>query len=181
MFHRKIRDGVELRMLEERDAEQVFALTDRNRAFLRQWLGWVDSVVQVEDTRRFISASAARHAARDGFQAGIWVEGGLAGVAGFRRIDWPNRQTEIGYWLGEGFQGRGLATEACRAIVDHAFRELGLNRVEIRCAAGNVKSCAVPQRLGFTREGCVRQAEWLNDRFVDVFVYGILAGEWYGY
>jgi ribosomal-protein-serine acetyltransferase len=50
--------------------------------------------------------------------------------------------------------------------------------VEIGCAPGNRKSCAIPERLGFTREGVLRQREWLYDHFVDHVVYGILAEEW---
>jgi ribosomal-protein-serine acetyltransferase len=102
----------------------------------------------------------------------------LAGVIGYDAIDWENRSTEVGYWLGEGYQGKGLATAACRALVDHAFKELGLNRVSIACATENKKSCAIPERLGFRREGVVRQAEWLYDHFVDHVVYAALASEW---
>ena len=63
-------------------------------------------------------------------------------------------------------------------MVDYAFGELGLNRVQIRCARDNARSCAIPRRLGFTEEGALRQAEWLIDHFEDQVVYGILAEEW---
>jgi ribosomal-protein-serine acetyltransferase len=69
-------------------------------------------------------------------------------------------------------------TKACRFLVDYAFAELKLNRVEIRCATGNHKSRAIPERLGFKLEGTVRQAEWLYDHFVDHALYGMLASEW---
>jgi ribosomal-protein-serine acetyltransferase len=110
--------------------------------------------------------------------AGIWHEDRLAGVIGYDPIDWENRSTELGYWLGEEYQGKGLVTAACRALVEHAFGELGLNRVVISCATENEKSCAIPERLGFRREGIERQAEWLYDRFVDHVTYSALASEW---
>jgi ribosomal-protein-serine acetyltransferase len=84
----------------------------------------------------------------------------------------------VGYWLSEELQGRGLVTAACRAMVDHAFEELELNRVSIACATENIKSCAIPERLGFRQEGVVRQAEWLYDHFVDHVLYATLVGEW---
>ena len=80
--------------------------------------------------------------------------------------------------LGQEFEGKGLATNACRALVDHAFEELGLNRVSIACATENKRSCAIPERLSFQREGIQRQAEWLYDHFVDHVVYAALASEW---
>ena len=100
------------------------------------------------------------------------------GLLATRPIDWENRTTEVGYWLGEEHQGKGLVTAACRALVDHAFGELGLNRVVISCATENKRSCAIPERLGFRREGVQRQAEWLYDHFVDHVVYAIVASEW---
>ena len=66
----------------------------------------------------------------------------------------------------------------CRALVDHAFEEFGLNRVSIACATENKRSCAIPERLSFQREGIQRQAEWLYDHFVDHVVYATLASEW---
>jgi len=65
-------------------------------------------------------------------------------------------------------------------MVNLGFREFGLNRIEIRCATGNHRSCAIPKRLGFTREGVLRDAEWLYDHFLDLAVYGMLEREWKG-
>jgi len=138
----------------------------------------VDSSRTVEDRKKFIRDSLKQFAENKGFVAGIWHEGRLAGVIGYDAIDWENRSTEVGYWLGEEYQGKGLVTTACRALVDHAFGELDLNRVSITCATENKKSCAIPERLGFRREGVRRQAEWLYDHFVDHVVYAALASEW---
>jgi ribosomal-protein-serine acetyltransferase len=180
MFSYRLTDDAELRLLEDRHARELFELTDRNRNYLRQWLPWLDSTQTVEDTRNFIKDSLQQFAANEGFQAGIWYGRAIAGVIGYHRIDWLNRQVEIGYWLGKEYQGKGLMTEACRALIDHAFNELRLNRVTIRCAVGNTRSCAIPERLGFTREGVIAQGEWLYDHYVDLVVYGMLASEWKG-
>lgn len=180
MFTYQLSEDAELRLLEAHHAQELFDLTDRNRNYLRQWLPWLDSAMTAHDTRNFIKDALQQFAANEGFQAGIWHKGELAGVIGYHKIDWFNRQVEIGYWLGAEFQGKGLMTEACRALIDHAFRDLKLNRVTIRCASGNTRSCAIPERLGFTREGTIAQGEWLYDHYVDLVVYGMLAGEWPG-
>src|ERR671911_609539 len=132
----------------------------------------------VVDLKNFIRGALKQFAQNKGFAAGIWHEDRLAGVIGYDPIDWENRSTALGYWLGEEYQGKGLVTAACRALVEHAFGELGLNRVVISCATENEKSCAIPERLGFRREGIERQAEWLYDRFVDHVTYSALASEW---
>jgi ribosomal-protein-serine acetyltransferase len=178
VFGYKLGENTQLRLLEERHGEQLADLTDRNREHLRAWLPWVDADRTVEDSKNFIRGALKQFAANNGFQAGIWHEGRLAGVVGYHAIDWENRSTALGYWLGKEFQGRGLATAACRALVDHAFEDLGLNRVSIACATENKSSCAIPERLGFRREGIRRQAEWLYDHFVDHVVYAALASEW---
>jgi ribosomal-protein-serine acetyltransferase len=181
MFSLKLSDDLELQLLEDRHSEDLFDLVDQNRPLLRQWLPWVDTNVTVGDTRNFIK-NALDHFANDaGLVAGIWYQNRIIGVIGFNSIDWQNRIAHIGYWLDAAHQGNGFVTRACRALIDYAFDELELNRIEIHCAVGNSKSRAVPERLGFSQEGLVRHAEWLYDRFVDHAIYGILASDWNQY
>src|SRR5207253_4227507 len=105
-------------------------------------------------------------------------KGEMAGQIEYNYIDWANRKTEIGYWLGASFQGKGLARESCRVLIDHAFNELKMNRVEMHCGVENTRSRKIPEKLGFREEGVIRQAGWLHDRFVDTVIYGMLADEW---
>ncbi|GAB2693221.1 GNAT family N-acetyltransferase [Paenibacillus thermoaerophilus] len=174
MFSIQADEDIRLFLLEERHAEDVFRLTDKDRDYLREWLPWVDGTTSPDHTRQFIKAGLQAFARNNGFQLGISCRNQLAGCIGLHFIDWPNRKTSIGYWLGSDFQGRGIMTRACSALIDYLFRDLDLNRVEIRAAAQNAKSRAIPERLGFVNEGTVRQAEWLYDRFVDHVVYGLI-------
>jgi ribosomal-protein-serine acetyltransferase len=178
LFHRRLDEEIELRSLDQPDAETLFDLTDRNRDHLRAWLPWVDGTRTVRDTLTFIRTALEQERDGDGFQAGIWYHGDLAGVVGYHRIDWPRRRVALGYWLAKAFEGRGIMTRACRVLVEHALHELGLERVEIRAATGNVRSRAIPLRLGFDEEGVVRRAEWLYDHFVDHVVYAMSRSRW---
>ena len=171
-------DGVTLRLLEECDAEALFALIDANRARLRQWLPWVDNEQSPDTTRRFLRSAQRQLEDNRGGQYVIVEHGQLAGVLGQHPIDWANRTANVGYWLGAAYEGCGLMTRACRALVTYAFREQGLHRVEIRAAPANRRSRAIPERLGFRQEGILRDAEWLYDHYVDLVVYGMLADEW---
>jgi ribosomal-protein-serine acetyltransferase len=102
----------------------------------------------------------------------------MAGIIGCVKMDLANRCCEIGYWLGDAYRGMGLMTAVCSALLDYLFDSLIMNRAEIRCAVDNVKSIAVPLRLGFKKEGVIRQAAWLNDRFIDLAIYGMLSKDW---
>ena len=177
-FHYIIDQETELRILEEEHTEALFALTDENRAYLHRWLSWVNSIESASDVAKYIRSSCRQFEEDKGFQAGIWFGGQLAGIIGYQNLDWVNRSTTLGYWVGASFQGNGLATKACGALVDWAFGEWRLNRVEIRCAIENYRSRAVPQRLGFTEEGIIRQGEWLGNHFVDLVIYGMVAKDW---
>ena len=178
MFAVRIRDDCELRLIEERHAPAVFACVEKHRDSLRQWLPWVDASTHVDFTRNFIRTSLARFAEECAVQAGIWVRDEFAGMIGYVGVDWLNHKTEIGYWLSPSYEGYGLMTDACRALIGHAFRELGLNRVEIRCATENWKSRAIPERLGFRQEGILRQAQWLHNSYVDLVLYSMLTSDW---
>ncbi len=178
MFRKTIQEGVHLSLLEERHAPEVFAVVDRERAYLREWLPWVDDTINADYTLAFIKNALEQFAANQGFSAGIWRGVDLIGVIGTHRIDWLYRKVEIGYWLASGFQGRGIVTDACRAVIQHAFAEWKLNRVEIHCASGNAKSCAIPKRLGFQFEGTQREAQLVNGRYLDIQVYAMLARDW---
>ena len=87
MFGYELGENTELRLLEERHAEQLADLTDRNRDHLRTWLPWVDAGRTVEDSKNFIRSTLKQFVENNGFQAGIWHEGRLAGVVGYHAID----------------------------------------------------------------------------------------------
>ncbi|ASB90974.1 GNAT family protein [Bacillus sonorensis] len=174
MFTLTINDDLYLKMLEPKDARDVYMMVQQSKRHLRKWLFWVDGTKKLEDSEAFIEESMKQTAANNGFQAGIWYQNEFAGIIGLHYVNWINRTTSLGYWLGEPFQGKGIMTEACRALIDMLFNDYELNRIEIRAATKNMKSQAIPERLGFTKEGRLRQCEWLHDHFADHFVYGLL-------
>ena len=140
MFKFTIDNELELKLLELRYADELFALTDQNRLRLRQWLPWVDDTKTADDTRTFIQGALHGFAISEAFAVGIWYKGQLAGTIDLHNTNWDHRLTEIGYWLGAKFEGKGVMTRAARAMTDYALNELKLNRVVIRAATGNAKS-----------------------------------------
>jgi ribosomal-protein-serine acetyltransferase len=180
MFEEQIDDTLRLRTLREEDAEELFQLVDRNRTHLREWLPWLDANTTARDSLAFIQATLLQETANQGFTCAILLQARIAGVAGYHPIRWNNRSVDIGYWLARDAVGRGIMTKCCRRLISHAFDGYGLNRVQIPAAVSNVRSRAIPERLGFTLEGTIRDAEWLYDHFVDHALYAMLKRDWKG-
>jgi ribosomal-protein-serine acetyltransferase len=178
MFFKQLMPGVVLKMMEERHALEIYSVVDANRHYLREWLPWVDATTSAEITRDFVRKTLRQFAKNEGLHAGIWVDETFAGTIGCQVINWLNRKVEVGYWLSEKAQGRGIMTEATRALVDHSFNELCLNRVQIQCAAGNTRSQAIPRRLGFKEEGRIQQGQRLHGKYHDLIVFGMLRSQW---
>lgn len=175
MFTHRLDEETLLRLLEDRDAEELFAVLSRNL----ERLYWFRTNYALEDARRFVRRDLAENFARDnGFRAGIFVRGRLVGSVRYNDIDWASRVTALGYWIDSDYEGRGLIKRACRVMIAHAFEGLGLHRVEIRCHAENERSRALAERLGFRFEVLLRKAERVRERMLDLAVYGLLEDEW---
>ncbi len=160
------------------DAGPLFAAIDGSRAYLRRWLPWVDGSTSPEHTRQFLRSAIAGAAEGKSLVLVIEHEGQPCGTAGFNWIDPANGTCEIGYWLREDLQRRGIMTGCCRALVKHAFGGLGLYAVRIAAAVGNERSRRVPERLGFRLDGVIRAAERLPSGHVDQAVYTLLRSEY---
>lgn len=165
-------EGDEVRSYTPRDLHAIWDLVEGNRERLRRWLPWVEVVRTIEDERSWLAEVLAGPRALEGL--GIWHAEALAGGIGLT-VDRLNDCADIGYWLGQGFEGRGLVTRACRSLVEHGFDRLGLHRVTIRCAVDNTRSRAVPERLGFHREAVLREAGKTGEGYEDLVVYAMLA------
>jgi ribosomal-protein-serine acetyltransferase len=174
----RISDDLELRLLQLKDAEELFALTDANRSYLRQWLPWLDIITQVDDTKDFIAKTMQQFADHEGLVSAIHNGGNIVGLVGFNRIEQQDRIGYIGYWLAKSDRGKGIMTKSCHSLINYGFTTLKLNRIVIACATENHRSRAIPLRLGFTHEGVVRDAEWLYSQFGDHDIYALLAKDW---
>lgn len=179
MLELEVSSHTHLRLMEESDTQELYALIESGRDYLAEWMPWAAGQT-LDGTLQFIRLTRRQFADNNGFQAAIVSGDEIVGVVGFHAIDWANRVTSIGYWLGEGHQGNGTMTEAVRALVNHAFYTWKLHRVEIRAAPGNRRSRAIPERLGFVEEGTLREAERIGERYLDNVIYATLASRWKG-
>ena len=178
MIHWKLDATTSIYPLEFKHAEEILQLMTKNRGHLDRWLRWSSAIQTLEDVHALVDQFQEKMHQGDGFHCGIWQNGLLAGAVVCWYIHDGNKNAEVGYWLGEPFTGKGLATRAAERAITYLFTDVGLHRVEMQCGVENKKSRAVPERLGFTLEGIRRESHWITDRFVDHAVYGILSDEW---
>lgn len=179
MFVLPVDDEIELVLAEERHAEEVSALIRRNQARLARWEPWAQYPATTETVRRFIRACLDGFAAGSQAQTYVRYDGRLVGACGLR-IHGAPEVGEVGYWLDGEHEGRGIASRAVAALVRASFGERRLARIELRTAVDNRRSQALAERLGFHREGVLRNAQAFADRRVDMALYAVLAREWRG-
>ncbi len=158
-----VKGNIFLKELELDDAEHIFKAIDSQREYLGEWLPFVEFTKSVKDSLDYVNSVVTMPEECKEWQFAVFCGDDFAGLAGFKGTDRLNMKSEIGYWLKEEFQHRGIMTESVRALIKFGFSELDLNRIQIKCAPENVKSNKIPQRLGFTLEGIERDSELVRD------------------
>lgn len=177
MFFRHLDNEIQLSLSIPQYAEELFELTDRNRDFLKQWLPWLDTVTKPSDTKEFIKAQLLRFQRGEALHVTIFHRDNISGVLGYDQIDQANGIGRIGCWQAQEYNGKGIMTKSVKNLIELGFKYYALNRIEIRCAVNNLKSRAIPERLGFQREGTIRRAEKVYGEYLDHVVYGLLKEE----
>ncbi|SON48472.1 Putative ribosomal N-acetyltransferase YdaF (fragment) [Vibrio tapetis subsp. tapetis] len=97
----------------------------------------------------------------------------LVGNISFNSIDHNLKVAEIGYWLSEKQQGKGIITRSVSKLINMAFSDLGMDKVQIAAGEGNAPSRAVCERLGMKLEGIITNRENLNGRVINHAIYGL--------
>ncbi len=174
----QVDDTISLEFLQECHAESLLNLVNSNRAYLRAWLPWVDHMHSITNFTQYIIETNNRAAAHTDYGYAIIINKNIVGRIGLHYINQQNKMAEIGYWLADGLQGKGIITKCCKALIKYAFTEMNLNRIEIKCAVGNDKSKAIAEKLHFKQEGILQEAEWLNGKFIDLYLYALLKNDW---
>ena len=163
-----------LHRLERNDAKVIFEAIEDNRDWLAKWLPFVPYTRELKNTETFIASVIAKRDESGNEVYTIWYKGDFAGIIGFHNTDKVNEKTEIGYWLINKMQGKGIITSSAKALINIAFENMMINRITIKCANGNSASKNVAVRLGFRFEGIEREGERYNNQFLDLKVYSLL-------
>ncbi|WP_378147323.1 GNAT family N-acetyltransferase [Cnuibacter sp. UC19_7] len=169
-------DGYDLALRDMTMVEAMYALTVANIDRLRLWEPWAQEEPTREATSAFMAAGLRSLADGSEVPCAIRCQGEPVGSISLR-IRSFTAVGEIGYWIDAAHEGRGVVTRATRALVDHAFDDLGLVRVELHTATHNARSRGVAERLGFIREGTMRAAHPVGGERHDMELYSLLPSD----
>lgn len=171
----QISDDIVLYPLSVDDIFKIFNTLNDEREYMREWLPFVDTTREIEDTGnyvRYVLQTADK-------QFTIYYKEQFVGLIGFKDTDADNKKIEIGYWLSQNAQGKGIMTQSVSKLIEYAFNNMEMNRIQIKVAIGNHKSRRIPEKLGFQLEGIEREGELLVDNvFTDIAVYSLLRKEY---
>ncbi len=133
----------------------------------------------IRDARQFIRRSKAGQ--KDGSKCNLSIilrrSGELIGGCGLDQIRLDHRNAHVGYWIARPHWGKGYASEAASTLISAGFRELGLHRIHTGVYPDNPRSMGVLRRLGFRTEGRARQHGFVDGRYRDLILYGLVRGE----
>ncbi|PSN08375.1 50S ribosomal protein L7/L12-serine acetyltransferase [Siccibacter turicensis] len=165
-------EEIVLRSVHERYEASLYALVVANRAYLQQAMNWPQYVTGPEETRKTLHGNYLLHHRGYAKMFLIFHDETLCGVVSFNQVEPLNKTAYNGYWLEEGAQGRGIISRSIQAIMRHYADKGEVRRFVIKCIVTNEASNRVAQRNGFSLEGCLKQAEYLNGDYHDQNIYG---------
>ena len=140
---------------------------------LRSWMSWAEDA-SLANTKAFTEHAAWEWDEGVAWQFAIVVDDQPCGSLGLNRYDPQWGKANLGYWLRSDLCGQGLATEAASALVEFSFSDIGLHRLDLVAATTNYGSIRVAEKLGFTREGMMRDGSRAASGYLDTYIFGLL-------
>jgi len=164
-----------LRRFQEGHGAAMFAFVARERARLAAGFPkMVQDIGNEIEGEIYVRGKLVEWYREESYAFGVWLESELIGYISIKALDWSGPKADIGYCLAAAQEGRGLMTEALRAVLAFGFERLGLGRLYLRIDPDNAGSLRVAEKCGFLREGLLR-----GDRYGrDALYYGLTAADW---
>ena len=170
-------EHLSLELLSSKHTKELFQLIDNNRTYLRNWLPLVEQIDSLETATQYVNEWVERNNRESEYSFVILENNLIIGRIGVYKINSANKTGEIGYWIAENAQGKGIVSRTAKVFLGYCFSTLNINRMELKCGTENYKSVVVAKQLNFQKEGIIRAGEWLHNRFIDLNFYSLLKNE----
>jgi ribosomal-protein-serine acetyltransferase len=174
----KIEENLRLELTAERHSKLLYDAVNNNRQHLSEFLPWVENMKSLDDFTNYIKNCELLYEQQKEVSFVIILDEVPVGRIGLHHLNLQNKIGAIGYWLTKNAEGQGIIIKSCKRLITYGFKDIGLHRIEIKAATTNLKSQAIPEKLDFKMEGILRQAELVNNKFLDLYLYSILSFEW---
>jgi RimJ/RimL family protein N-acetyltransferase len=174
-------DRFELRRFGRRDSDRLAAAVRSSLPELQRWLPWAHPGYDRDEAVGYVRESSLSWREGRAFDFAIRSRTDSSSHLGnisIWQVSRMGRSGEIGYWVRTDQAGQGIATEVTRALVTVGFENLGFHKINLRIAVGNRASERVAEKLGFAREGILREELLIQGRWVDHTMYSLLEHEW---
>ena len=173
MFKVVVDNEITLHLINEAFVSKYVELTKESNEYISQWMAWPLFCKTEDDFKKFVKGSLHKYADGNSMNCSIEYRGEIVGNCGFNTINHDLKVVEIGYWLGKQYQGNGIITRACQYLIDYAFTQLGMHKIQISAAEENTSSRSVCERLGMTLEGIITNREKIGERILNHAIYGL--------
>jgi ribosomal-protein-serine acetyltransferase len=173
-----IDENLLLRSFQAEDAAALFNAVDKSRSHLRPWLRWVDATTKPEHIQQFIQRTLQQLNNQEALELGIFYNRQIIGGIGMHEWDHFLKKAQVGYWISEEYEGKGIVYRSLTYFIDFLFAKPGLNKIEIQFMPSNMRSASIANRLGFKVEGIIRQSYFMNGKLEDLVITGLLKTEW---
>ena len=173
MFTLNVAPDLQLAIVQPSFACRYLDIVTAERAYLSKWLPWATNANSEAFFLEFVRKSLQGYAEGKSMTCVIVYQHTVVGNISFNLIDQNLKKVVIGYWLSEKYQGMGIVTKAVSFLIEYAFSELSMDKVEICVAVDNTASRRVCERLNMALEGIISNAENINGEIVDHAIYGI--------
>lgn len=174
----QLTNEITLKLSHPSHAEKLFKAVKKNKKHLSLFLSWFKIMNSHEDFEKYLTQCTNEQNEGKEKTFNIFKNNIIIGRIGLHQIDKTNRNAHIGYWIDKNEQGKGIITKATQLLIDYAFQKLALHRIEILTSTKNIRSSAIPVRLGFQKEGVLREIEKHDNSFYDLEIFSILKKEW---
>jgi RimJ/RimL family protein N-acetyltransferase len=171
--------NIEVRPLGLREAPALYDAVRQSARVISEWEAWCTLDYSLADARMFLQRSIEQwnlHAAYD-FNIVARASGLVIGSVAINQISQLNQLANLGYWVREGYTGRGIAAQAARAAAAFAFGQAGLTRLEIVAQAGNLRSQRVAEKTGATLECLARNRLVFHGEPRDAKVFSLVPAD----
>jgi ribosomal-protein-alanine N-acetyltransferase len=166
-----------LRRVRESDEKDMFEYT--SNCDITKFLSWYPHS-EITQTKKYIAHLISEYDMKDRFAWAIEISefNKFIGIVRIFDVSFANKRGELSYILNPAFQGKGIALEAIKVVIEFCFAKVGLNRIQAKCTPDNLPSEKVIQRLGMSYEGTLKEF-WINKgNFADARLYALLAANY---